>query len=220
MKYIIMCGGSYQSFKNPRWLMTINGEVLIERTIRQLHNLGITDLYISTNFPEYFKYLNIPILTRDNSYEVIDEVLHGYWVDAFIPLNIPICYLCGDVWYSDEALQKIINTDTDDVLFFGTQSPFAIGYYKYYEEPLAFKVVNQKKFKEGIRKTKYLQDHHLTNRNPISWELYRVLNGYDPNKHIMGNGFIGVHDFAIDIDSPDDLEKVEKAVKTYLGSLK
>jgi len=36
----------------------------------------------------------------------------------------------------------------------------------------------------------------------------------------MGNGFIGVHDFAIDIDSPDDLEKVEKAVKTYLGSLK
>jgi len=73
-----MCGGSYQSFKNPRWLMTINGEVLIERTIRQLHNLGITDLYISTNFPEYFKYLNIPILTRDNSYEVIDGVLQGY----------------------------------------------------------------------------------------------------------------------------------------------
>ena len=215
MKYIIMCGGNYEKFKEPRWLVKINGEVLIERTIRLLRELNINDIYISSNYPEAFEYLGLPILIHHNSYK-FDGSIKGYWVDAFVPLNIPVCYLCGDVWYSKEALEKIINTETDDILFFGTAKPFAKGYSKKYEEPLAFKVFNQERFKLCIKKTKYLQDHNLTNRKPISWELYRVIDGIDPNKHILGKKFIGIHDFALDIDSTEEIPKLEKAVNIYL----
>lgn len=217
MKYIIMCGGNYEKFKEPRWLVKINGEVLIERTIHLLKEIGVEDLYISTNFPESFKYLGLPIITHKNNYRINKSgKLLGYWSDAFVPLNIPACYICGDVWYSKEALEKIVNTEVNDILFFGTARPFARGYYKNYEEPLAFKVVNQKWFRECIEKTKYLQDHNLTNRVPISWELYRVIDGIDPNKHLLKGRFIGIHDFAIDIDSVSEISKLEKAIKENL----
>jgi len=220
MKYIIMCGGNYEKFKEPRWLIKVHGEVLLERTIRLLHELGVEEIYISSNFPDHFKYLGLPILIHQNSYKADKEShLDGYWVDAFVPLSMPACYLCGDVWYSKEALEKIVNTEAKDILFFGTQEPFARGYNKSFEEPLAFKVVDQKKFRECIDKVKYLQDNHLTNRLPISWELYRVIDGIDPNEHRLGKRFIGIHDFALDIDSPGEVKNLEEAIDRNLGIL-
>ena len=56
MKYILMCGGNYPKFEVPRQLLKVNGEVLIERTIRLLRENGITDIAISTN-NKAFDYL-------------------------------------------------------------------------------------------------------------------------------------------------------------------
>ena len=36
MKYIIMCGGKYDEFEKPKQLLEVNGEVIVERTIRLL----------------------------------------------------------------------------------------------------------------------------------------------------------------------------------------
>lgn len=37
MKYILMCGGNYKDkFETPKQLLKVNGEILVERTIRLL----------------------------------------------------------------------------------------------------------------------------------------------------------------------------------------
>ena len=222
---ILMCGGTYKTFEEPRWLVKINGEPILEHTIKLLRELGVEEIYISSNL-DCFDYLGLPILRHNNNYVVkgtsikdINKNKTGYWVDAFVPLDIPALYLCGDVWYSKEALEKVVKAETNDILFFGTQPPFAPGYSKPYQEPLAFKVVNQKRFHECIAKCKYLQDHNLTKRKPISWELYRVIEGVDPNVNKFGPHFVAIHDFALDIDLASEVDSLEKAVNTYLKSL-
>ena len=42
MKYIIMCGGKYSNFQTPKQLIEINGERLVDRTIRLLRERGIS----------------------------------------------------------------------------------------------------------------------------------------------------------------------------------
>ena len=46
-KFIIMCGGTYPHFKEPRQLIRIHGEPIVARTIRLLREAGITDISIS-----------------------------------------------------------------------------------------------------------------------------------------------------------------------------
>ena len=41
MKYIIMCGGVYPQFKIKKQLLKVNGEILVERTIRLLKQKSI-----------------------------------------------------------------------------------------------------------------------------------------------------------------------------------
>ena len=67
MKYIIMCGGRYTEFKTPKQLLKVNGEVLVERTIRLLRENGIDDIAICTNCND-FDYLGLPILMQHNDY--------------------------------------------------------------------------------------------------------------------------------------------------------
>ena len=61
MEIIIMCGGVYDFFKIPKPLSVINGETLLERTIRLLKENGAEDIYISSNnevFELYGKVLH------------------------------------------------------------------------------------------------------------------------------------------------------------------
>ena len=41
MKYIIMCGGDYRNFTQPKQLFKINGEPIVTRTMRLLRECGI-----------------------------------------------------------------------------------------------------------------------------------------------------------------------------------
>ena len=50
-KYIIMCGGNSVKWETPRQLLKINGETIVQRTIRLLRENRIEDIYISSNNP-------------------------------------------------------------------------------------------------------------------------------------------------------------------------
>ena len=104
---IIMCGGYYENFKEHKSLSIINGERLVERTIRLLKENGIEDYYISSNddrFKEYGK-----ILKHENTYRYEDGKIKGYWVDAYYPTKEPCIYLHGDVYYTEKAIKTILN---------------------------------------------------------------------------------------------------------------
>lgn len=220
MKYIIMCGGIKDKLaKNgivPQ-LVKVNGETLVERTIRILRELGVKDINVSTGTDiDCFDFLDVPVLKFDNNYHLVKTGEGtGYWVEAFYYTDEPCCYLCGDTWYSEKSLKTIVNTKCKDFLMFGTQKPFAKGYPKHWEEPLGFKVVDQDMLHKYCEIFKEYEDAGKFNRKGMSWELYRLIEGTDPNEHIMGERFVGIHDFASDIDNDKEVKKLVSIIKKY-----
>ena len=150
-----MCGGRYDEFTTPKQLLKVNGEVIIERTIRLLKENGIKDIAISTTNPA-FDYLEVPKLKHNNTFihEYKNEKAKGWWLDAFYPTNEPTCYIWGDVYFSEAAIKTIVETETDDIELFGSMPPFADNYVKRWIEPFALKVFNTNHLKESIEKTK------------------------------------------------------------------
>ncbi|MBP5427012.1 MAG: hypothetical protein J6Y29_03870 [Clostridiales bacterium] len=210
MEYIIMCGGYYQNFKEPKALSVIQGERLVDRTIRLLKENGITNIYISANDP-IFDSVNVPRLEHNNSYAYKDNKIHGYWIDAYYPTDKPCVYLHGDVYYSEQAIKTIVNYQAKVNTFIGNEIA-RNKEHKNWGEPFGWIVVDQKTFRQGIEDTKKLQDEGKLERGyAISWELYRVLNGLDPNKqYINDDTYISINDETIDIDAPHQIEELNK----------
>lgn len=210
-KYIIMCGGNYSTyFEKPRQLSVVMGEVLVERTIRLLRENGIKDISISTNYRD-FDYIGVPILEHNNSYRTEGMEVKGYWCDAFYPMDEPVCYVFGDVYFSEEAIKKIVETDTDDIEFFGSKPPFAENYHKNHEEPFALKVVNNKHLKEAIEKTKKWEDEGKFWRKPLMWELWTVIKGTQLQTKAgeYPADYVVINDYTSDIDRKGDIRKIE-----------
>ena len=212
MKYIIMCGGNYKDFETPKHLLKVKNERLVDRTIRLLRENNISDIAITSLDPR-FDSCGVPRIEHKNEFTLLNgKPIKGFWLDAFLPSDEPITYLYGDVYYSDAAIKKIVETETDDVLFFASRNVHRKDYFKEWEEPFAFKVANQKKFRECIDYAKRMSLEGRCNREPISWELYRVLNGYDINTHIIGSNFIAIDDYTTDIDCIEDIQKLEEII--------
>lgn len=192
MKYIICAGTS--EFNPPRQLMEVKGEVIIERTIRLLKENGIEDIQVSSSNPLFDKYGR---LDYDSS---------GLWVNAFAPMDEPVCYVMGDVYFSPEAIKKIVETETDSIEFFASAPPFADNYPKRWAEPYAFKVVDQELLRRSIAKTKELYQQGKFNRHPIAWELWQVIKGTVLNT-IDYTNYTVINDYSCDIDRPEDVNQ-------------
>lgn len=215
MKYIIMCGGVYLKWNTPRQLLKIeNGETIVERTIRLLREAGVEDISISSNL-EGFSNFGVPVLTHINSMRVINDFdFEGYWTDAFFPVEEPVCYIFGDVIFSPEAIKTIVETETDDIMFFASAPPFSKYYAKKYAEPFAFKVTNLKHFNEAIKKTNEYQDRQIFNRKPIAWELWQVIKATKLNV-INYNNYTIINDYTCDVDYKSDIKKIISQMKLW-----
>lgn len=214
MKYIIMCGGDYPRWETPRHLIDINGEPIVARTIRLLRDNGIEDIAISSN-NSAFESFGVPVLKHDNYYYCLAyNYTDGLWCNAFYPTDEPTCYLFGDVVYSPDAIKTIINTDTNDVAFFGSAPPFSRWYPKEWEEPFAFKVVNIQHFRDAIADVKRLYAEGRFKREPIAWELWNVISrGADSDvNHVDFASYNVINDYTCDIDKPNEARLVSLMV--------
>ena len=214
MKYIIMCGGDYPRWQTPRQLININGEPIVARTIRLLRENGVDDIAISSN-NSAFESFGVPLLRHDNYYYALEyNFSDGFWCDCFYPTDEPTCYLFGDVVYSPDAIKTIIDTDTDDVAFFGSAPPFSQLYPKEWEEPFAFKVVNTQHLREAIADVKRLYADGRFKREPIAWELWNVISrGADGDvNHIDFASYNVINDYTCDIDKPNEARLVSLMV--------
>lgn len=211
-----MCGGHYEEFSEHKSLSVINGERLFERTTRLLWENGvdIKNIFISSNEDGFAEY-GAKVLHHENSFRTEDGKVIGYWIDAYYPSEDPIIYLHGDVYYSEDAIKKILDRakNTTENVFIGNEIA-RNKEHKNWGEPFGWIVVDQKKFKEAIKKTKQLQDDGKLERGyAISWELYRVEQGLDPNKmYINDNSYLSINDETIDIDKPYQIEELNKKV--------
>lgn len=221
MKYIIMCGGEYTSWNEPRQLIEYKGETLVGRTIRLLREQGVDDIVISSNNP-VFEQFGVPVLKHDNEFVChFYDNYEGYWFSAFYPTDEPACYVFGDVYFSPEAIKKIVETETDDIQFFASKPPFSLSYPKPWVEPFAFKVVNQKHLREACEECKRLDKEGAFDRKPISWELWYVITGTDPRQdsnHLKGKAgeYVAINDYTCDFDYPQELEKRPELVSVII----
>lgn len=210
MKYIIMCGGKYEGWDKPRQLTEICGEPIIARTIRLLTKYGIAknDIFISSN-DDRFKQFGVVLLKHENKYG------HGgRWLDAFYPINEPVCYLYGDVFYSPEAIKKIVETDTNSIEFFASCPPYGDGYIKCWEEPLAYKVNDYELFRNCIEVTKHYGDigkFSKYRKDPISWELWQVIKG--TTLDVVEYNYTVINDYSCDVDSMEDAEMIGEYIR-------
>lgn len=209
MKYIIMCGGNYNYWKTPKQLSIINGERLVDRTIRLLKENNVEEIYISSNNPA-FDSCNVPrLINTKNNFDVKKESVEGYWLDAFYPLEEPITYLFGDVYFTPEAIKKIVEYKNNRNILFG--SKIALNkLHKNWGEPFAYIVNDYKLFFDGINNVKELFNQGKIERHPIVWELYRYLHGLDINMHEITDDYEVIDDETIDIDDSKELEEMQK----------
>ena len=209
MKYIIMCGGNYQKWETPRQLLEFQGEALVARTIRLLTENGVGDIAISSN-NDVFEQFKVPILRHKNTYNAREyNDFDGYWCEAFYPTDEPVCYLFGDVIFSEYAINKIVNTETKDIEFFASAPPFDKRFYKEWAEPFALKVENQHHLHQAISLVKLYDQQGLFARKPIMWELWQVIKKTPLNK-IDYTNYTVINDWTCDVDEPDDIEKLLK----------
>lgn len=207
MKYIIMAGGEYKAFKIPKQLSVIKGEVLIARTIRLLKENGIEDIFISSNNPLFDEY-GSRLENKNNNMIIENGKVQGYWLDAFYPVQEPVCYIFGDVYFSPEAIKKIVDYNSTENTLFGTGIA-KNNEHKNWGEPFAYKVYKYKEFFKGIEKVKKLYDEGKTIRHPIVWELYRYLHDLDVNVQRITTDYVVIDDYTIDIDVPEQVNKYD-----------
>ena len=219
MIYIIMCGGVYPAWERPRQLLEIHNEPIVARTIRLLEEAGVdkSQIYISSNDPVFEEFA--PVLYHNNRYvtNIKDTNNNGYWTDCFYPTDEPACYIFGDVVFSPEAIKKIVNTPTDDIQFFASAPPFDERYTKPWAEPFAYKVVKQGHFRACIRLCETMAKQGAFRRKPIAWELWQVVTCCKPNV-IDYKSYVAINDYTCDVDSADDLRKIEPFVPYTVGT--
>lgn len=204
MKYIIMCGGTYPHWEEPKQIQQINNEPLICRTIRQLRENGVEDIAISSNNP-IFEQFEVPVLHHTNNF--VGKAYNdydGYWCEAFYPTSEPACYIFGDVVFSPDAIKKIVNTVTDSIEFFASAPPFSNRFKKKSAEPFALKVFNQQYFRVCIEECKNAANLGYFKRKPIMWELWQIIKR-TPLNIIDYTNYTVINDYTCDIDGKGDL---------------
>ena len=205
MRYIIMCGGSYQF---PRHFTQIRGETIVARTIRLLREAGAEDLAISATDPS-FEAFGLPVLKHVNAFFAKNgEVIGGSWVNAFYPTDEPACYIFGDVVFSPEAIRTIVNTPANGIAFFASAPPLSPRFIKRWAEPFAFKVEDQRRFRAAIDFVNANLDTGIFRRHPIAWELWQVIRGRDV-REIDYDSYTAINDYTCDIDYPEDAPRIE-----------
>lgn len=191
MKYIIMADGKGTRWKNyqniPKHLIKIDGEILLERTVRQLNNQDKNAKVIITSHDKRYEFKGA---TR---YEPLNNVLE---IDRFTEELIEdnICFLYGDTYYTDETINNIINSKVEDILFFGNQKSI-----------VAIKVKDSKLFKKHISNVKNL---FLENKiqNCKGWQVYQSFQNLEFDKKQIKDKFVIVDDETIDYNTPKEYE--------------
>lgn len=190
MKYIIMADGKERRWNNylgiHKWQIQIKDQTLLERTCRLLQALDPNALiYITSHDPQLEIEGTIRHEPRNNVLEI----------DRFTAelIEPDVCFLYGDVFYSDEALKLIISQKTETVLAFGSKKTI-----------IAMKVADAQLFKEHVDRVRTLYMNQQIGEC-IGWEVYHSIQGLELESREIGADYILIQDETRDFNSPQDL---------------
>lgn len=162
---LILCGGDQTRWKSasPKQLVDIHGEPLIERTLRQLRALNVTPL-ISTSENDFKFYRDRCAVLHSKQTKC-----HSLLANLTPGQDTHIAVLCGDVVWSDGAINRIVN-DHEKVNVFGSFFQSEIWGFSF--QAAAWNRVSQC----------LTQASHAGGR---LWNFYRALIGVPLDKHML-----------------------------------
>lgn len=190
MKYVIMADGKGSRWNNylghGKHGIVIDGETLLARTARLVHEIDRDARVIITS---HDKSLCVAGAER---YEPQNNVLE---VDRFTKelIEDDMCFLYGDVYYSEEALRTVIaSRGKQPLLFIGNDKSICavlVGDSKLFSE--CFEDV-RKRFVDGeIKECK-------------GWQVYHRYAGLPLEGRAVGKGYLTMDSFTRDFNAPED----------------
>ncbi|MBR1989440.1 MAG: 2-C-methyl-D-erythritol 4-phosphate cytidylyltransferase [Firmicutes bacterium] len=192
MKYIIMADGKGTRWQNyndiPKHFIEIGGETLLARTVRLLNEGDeAADVIITSHDPRY----EVPGARR---YEPLNNHLE---IDRFTEelIGDDVCFLYGDTYYSREAMDTILRTETEDMIFFGNERSI-----------VAIKVKDGALFRNHVDNVRRLFLEGKIEKC-IGWQVYQSFTGLPFGEKKIGPSYIVLEDGTEDFNSPEDLAK-------------
>ena len=196
MTYIIMADGRGRRWNNyqgiHKWQIRIGGQTILERTCSLLWALDPhAKIYITSHDPA----LQIPGAVR---HEPRNNVLE---IDRFTAelIEPDVCFLYGDSFYSENALQRIVAAQTDSVLAFGSRKKI-----------FALKVADAELFRHHMEQVRELFLQQKI-QECIGWELYHSIWNLPLESREIGDGYVLIEDETQDFNSPEDWMEYQKA---------
>ncbi|MGC2872198.1 NTP transferase domain-containing protein [Ihubacter sp. rT4E-8] len=192
MKYIIMADGKGTRWNLhqgiPKHFIKVNGETLLERTVRLLRQYDPScQVIITSHDPRY----EVDGALR---YEPKNNVLE---IDRFTAELIEnnVCFLYGDTYYSEISAKTIVETDAEDLLFFGNERSI-----------VAVKVADAAIFSQHVNRVREL---FLAGRidKCIGWQVYQSFTGLPFGEKTMTEKYVFLTDDTRDFNSPEDLKR-------------
>ncbi len=195
MFYVIMADGKGKRWDNyheiPKHLITYQGETLLARTVRLIRERDPeAEVVITSHDPRY----EIDGATR---YEPKHNVLE---IDRFTKelIRDDMCFLYGDTFYTEEAMQTIVSRPAEPLVFFGNSRSI-----------IAIKIRDGKLFGDLVAKVR-----KMYKAGEIAackgWQVYRLYAGLDLNERAVGKDFVQVEDATKDFNSAADLDEEGK----------
>ncbi|MGL5622245.1 winged helix-turn-helix transcriptional regulator [Cetobacterium sp.] len=122
---VILAAGKAKDFEFPNGFVEIENEVIIERSIKILLEMGIKKIYMVIGYrQEYYKSLseryNEIILVENNNYERSSSyyslcLMKNYLKDNFLLLD-------SDIVYEKKALKKILNSKEENLILISSET--------------------------------------------------------------------------------------------------
>lgn len=189
IRAILLAAGDCERFNfEVKQLLPINGEPIIKRTIRQLEQIGVTNIITVAKHPEIKREVcDVFVPEEHNGVVGAIDACRGLWEN--IGDDVTVIFLLSDVVWTDEAIQKVVEFDTKDINYFGTKV-----------ENYAIKVAPK-----GVKQFKECLSSVLLQKGTTSWNLYRTIIGLPIQRHIVEDVVhISIKDKTDDIDYPQE----------------
>jgi hypothetical protein len=214
-----MCAGEGERWGNylgiPKHLIKIEGETLLERTVRLIK--------------KYSPKTEIIIVAKpDNRYVVAGSKIYNPnlaeqdWrkdTDKFMSSankwhkkgRTGVFY--GDVWFSEEAMKKILGFKGDDWVMFGRDTGSQYTGKSWGELfCLSFMPEHHKKVKDCLKILANFQKKGVLKRTG-GWELYRIMINKEIGIQKGEENWQTINDFTDDFDFPNDYDEWIKRYK-------
>lgn len=186
LRIVIMAAGTYNNW--DRHSVKIFNETTIERTIRLFNERGIKDIWVTTSISGKYKVGKEYINTQDGNTLVC--------LSGAKELNGDI-YLFGDIFFTESAIDKIINGSTN---YYLRSNPNNL---KKYGEFFAFKIDENfwSVFDEFIN---WCREQKI--KKVWSWKLLSYHQSIINNSDNVFNNWTEIDDETDDFDKPEELE--------------